>query len=648
MCGITGFFEVNQRHDRAEMQALGKAMSDAIKHRGPDDAGHWQDPDIPLLFGHRRLAIIDLSEHGHQPMVSASERFILCYNGEIYNYQELMRELEELGAQFKGRSDTEVMLAAFETWGINQALQRLNGMFAFVLWDRKKRELHFMRDRFGKKPLYIGWAEDTLVFGSELKALKAYPAFKAEINRNVLALYMGHGNVPAPYCIYNNVWQLPSGSRMTLDLGTLKPRVDLSLYFEPYWHHARVVEEAKGRQKNITDQQAINEFEDLLFESVRSRMVSDVPVGAFLSGGIDSSSVVSVMQAIAHQPVKTFSIGFEEQGYDEATYAKQIASHLGTNHHELYLKPEDALNVIPSLPEIYDEPFADVSQIPTYLVSKFAREQVTVALSGDGGDEMLAGYLRHYVVPALWSRVGWLPGFMRKGMSRAITSLSSEKWDSLVPQQPQFGQRLYKVAGLIQKQNPEHAYRYLISQNLDPESLVPGSELPGLKLFEQEWQPKGLSFAERMMFGDALHYLPNDILVKTDRASMAVSLELRSPLLDKNIFEYVWTLPHKMKVRKVENGLQGKWLLRELLKKYVPETMFERQKQGFSVPVGVWLKDPLKDWAEDLIDENKLSEQGHLDSASVRMLWQEHLEGKGRHEHKLWTILMFQSWLEAQ
>lgn len=642
MCGISGFFELEQQRDRLEMQAIGKAMTDALQHRGPDNDGLWQDPDLSLLLGHRRLSIIDLSSAGHQPMESASGRYIISYNGEIYNFQELAIELESLGVVFKGRSDTEVMLAAFEKWGVNQALQKLNGMFALTLWDRETGQLHLVRDRLGKKPLYVGWADKTLVFGSELKALHAHPDFKPQINKQSLTLYMRYACVPAPHCIYENVWQLPAGCRMTIDLPYLKADRNLAELIEPYWHHPRIVEEAVRQQKNVKDSEAIATFEKLLTECVRQRMISDVPLGAFLSGGIDSSLIVALMQQLSEQKIKTFSIGFDETGFDEAAYAKKVAHHLGTDHHELYLKPQDALDIIPQLADIYDEPFADASQIPSLLVSQFARKHVTVALSGDGGDEMFGGYLRHYVVPEIWRRVGWLPVFMRKAMAGGITAVKAERWNKMVPQQPQFGERIYKVAELLPLRGPEDVYRHLVSQFHDPATLVESGNEPDIALLDPAWQPKGLSFAERMMYGDALSYLPNDILTKVDRASMNYALETRAPLLDPRIFEYAWSLPLKMKIREGK----GKWLLRQVLQQYLPGNLFERPKQGFTVPVSDWLRGPLKDWAESLIDEKRLREEGFLNAGMVREIWNDHQQGKGRHAHKLWTVLMFQSWLD--
>ena len=629
MCGITGFYALSAERSRSELHVLGGTMAEAIAYRGPDSADMWQDPDLPLVLAHRRLAIIDLSEDGAQPMTSASERYVLIYNGEIYNYRDIKKELEEKSVTFRGRSDTEVMLAAIEQWGLNRALQKLNGMFAIALWDRKDGALHFIRDRLGKKPLYIGWAGKNLVFGSELKALRAHPDFEAQINKEAMAGFLSLGYVEAPYCIYQNVWQLPPGHRLTLNLAELKESENLAAQMKPYWNAASVLEDAKNSPVKKSENDIIHEFEDLLSQCVSERLVSDVPLGAFLSGGIDSSSVVALMQSLNAQPIKTYSIGFEDAGYNEAPHAAKIAAHLGTDHHEHICTGQDALDVIPKLPEMYDEPFADISAIPTYLVSQFARRDVTVALSGDGGDEMLGGYLRHVQGPKIWNSAQRLPRIVRAGLSGFIEAMPTGRLDALNRKQGQLGTKLHKAASILSLDSQEEIYKQLISKW--PE--VGYEKYLGLPRAE-------LSMAEKMMFWDAVGYLPHDILTKVDRASMAVSLEARAPLLDQKIYDYVWRLPESVKIK---NG-QGKWLLRQVLKRHVPEKLFERPKQGFTMPVGEWLRGPLKDWAENLLDEKSLDFHGLLDTQTVRKSWQRHLDGQGNHGDALWSILMFQAW----
>jgi asparagine synthase (glutamine-hydrolysing) len=622
------------------MQNIGRAMAGALSHRGPDGEGLWQDPDIPLLLGHRRLAILDLSPDGAQPMESFSGRYVIAFNGEVYNFRELRKELEGGEIKFRGRSDTEVMLAAFDVWGVNRALQKFDGMFAFVLWDRKDRVLHFARDRLGKKPLYIGWAGRSLVFGSELKALRAHPDFQADVNRDVLVSYMRFACVQAPYSIYKNVWQLQPGMRMTLEAALLRPGEDLSVRMESYWSPAEKIAEAKARPVT-SEEQAIAEFEDILKTCVQQRMISDVPLGAFLSGGLDSSTIVALMQQSSPRPVKTFCIGFHEAGFDEAAYARDVAAHLGTEHHELYLTGQDALDVIPKLPDIYDEPFADASQIPTYMVSRFAREHVTVALSGDGGDEMLGGYVRHLVVPEMWKRAGWMPPALRRMAAKGIASLPPATINKFVPGKPRFGERLHKAAEFLAMDDAQAVYKTLAGLWLDPEGVVQGAkETRPVSLEDPVWRAQGLNFAEQLIYNDTVSYLPHDILTKVDRATMAVSLEARAPLLDRRVFEYVWRLPISMKIRKG----RGKWLLRQVLGKYVPPEMFERPKQGFTVPIGEWLCGPLRDWAEDLLDEKRLQGDGYLDAGVIRSAWVEHLAGRGNHAYRLWNVLMFQSW----
>ncbi len=640
MCGIAGLLETGRQGGRSRLDARARAMADAISHRGPDDSGVWQDPDVHLALAHRRLSIIDLSPEGHQPMASASGRYVISFNGEIYNFQNIRSELEQAGVTFRGRSDTEILLAAADRWGLNITLQKIGGMFAFALWDRQMKQLHLVRDRLGKKPLYMGWAGDTFAFGSELKALRAHPDFVPELNREALALYMRYSYVPAPHCIYKNVWSLPAGCRLCIDYARLQPVSDLSAQAEIYWNHGRVLEEARTRAQPMTDAQAVDSFEALLKDCVRTRMISDVPLGAFLSGGVDSSAVVALMQAQSGYPVKTYTIGFAETGFDEAAHARKIAAHLGTDHHELYLGGGEARDMIPDLARIYDEPFGDISALPTCLVAKFARRDVTVALSGDGGDEMLGGYERHIRAPAAQRKLSRLPLALRRWIAARITARPEKSWDRLAPGHPQFGARLYKLAGILPLADADEIYKRLLSHWDNPAALVTGGAEPQIPLLDGQWQARGLSFAERMMAGDALHYLPGDILVKVDRASMACALEARAPLLDTRVYEFVWGLPEKMKIR---DG-KGKWLLRQVLHRYVPEELFRRPKQGFSMPVGAWLSGPLRDWAEDLLDEGRMADDGMIDPAPVRKAWGEHLDGRGGHATRLWNVLMFQAW----
>jgi asparagine synthase (glutamine-hydrolysing) len=639
MCGFTGFINLSSQARRSDMQARARAMADTLRHRGPDDGQVWMDDEMPVVFAFRRLSIIDLSAEGRQPMSSASSRYTIVFNGEIYNFLELRKELERAGVQFRGRSDTEVILAAAEFWGLNQTLQKINGMFALTVWDKKERKIHFARDRLGKKPLYVGWAKDALVFGSELKALRAHPDFENALNPKAVSLYLQYGFLPSPACIYKNAWSLPAGGRLTLPLENLEAGANLSTGMEAYWQHTRVLEDSLSKRIHANDETVINELEDLLKDCVRERMISDVPLGAFLSGGIDSSSIVALMQRQSGQPVKTYTIGFREAGFDEAAHAAKIATHLNTDHHELYLTAQDALNVIPRLPDIYDEPFADMSAIPTYLVSEFARQDVTVALSGDGGDEMLGGYNRHVTGSALWNRIKFLPKPVRAAVAVAIKKLPPERWDTIIKSRPQAGTLMHKAANFLNLDTQEEIYQNLLSAWHEPPVKNPVQTKTILS--DSAFQPPaGLSFAEKMMYWDALFYLPGDILTKVDRASMASSLEARAPLLDRRIYEYAWRLPSKFKIR---DG-KGKWLLRQVLKRHVPEELFERPKQGFSVPVGEWLRGPLKDWAEDLLSARKLENSELLDASAIRAAWADHLAGRGANARKLWTVLMFQAW----
>lgn len=632
MCGIAGLYSLRPDADRQALCRVMTAMTDAIAHRGPDSDGQWQDDVDPrLVLGHRRLAIIDLSPLGAQPMVSHSGRYWCVYNGEIYNYQDVEAELRALGHQFRGRSDTEVFLTALDQWGMNQTCQKIIGMYAFIIWDRQEKIIHVMRDRLGKKPLYLGWAGQDLVMGSELKALRAHPDFPARISQAALRLYMKYGYLPAPFSIYEGGWTLPPGARMTLPVSTLRAGEDLSRRIEFYWDLPRMVQQATSHRSMKSDRELIEEFDTLLRLCVKQRMISDVPLGAFLSGGLDSSTVVALMQAQSGTPVKTYAIGFDVEKFNEAPFAREIARHLGTDHHELYLGDRDALDVIPKLPQIYDEPFADISQIPTCLVAGFARRDVTVALSGDGGDEMLGGYNRHTLVPHLWNRMKYIPVPLRRALAAGLRTFTRE-----TPWQ--------KLAGVLTRTDPLAIYDDLISANPDGDRLVLAGTTPETWVTGTSRDVHGLGLAERLMFKDTLSYLPDDILVKVDRAAMAVSLEARAPLLDSRIAEYVWTLPERVKIR---DG-RGKWLLRQVLKKYVPESLFDRPKRGFAPPIDDWLRGALRDWAGDLLAPDRLHRQGFLNPLAVTSLWDRHSSRQTNAGTQLWTILMFQAWLETQ
>jgi len=626
-------------------------MAAAIAHRGPDAEGVWLDEDAGLALSHRRLSIIDLSPLGGQPMLSASERFVIVFNGEVFNHAQLRRELSlETGGgpRFRGHSDTEVMLAAIEAWGLDAAVRRFVGMFAFALWDRRKRKLHLVRDRLGIKPLYYGWTGNTLLFGSELKALARHPEFRGEIDRAAIALLLRYQCIPAPHCIYRGIRKLLPGTILTLTAADAKDAQPVA-----YWSAREVAEQSVVNPFVGTDAEAADALDALLRDSVGLRMLADVPVGAFLSGGLDSSVVVSVMQALSNRRVRTFSIGSSDAEFNEAHHALAVARHLGTDHTEFFVTPEDALAVIPKMPGLYDEPFADSSQIPTFLVSALARQHVTVALSGDGGDELFAGYNRHMWLSRLWSAMRWMPRGMRSAQAGAITAISPNSWDQLFrrvsPALPRAyrhvgpGYKLHKFAGILTAQDPEAMYVRLASHWDDPESVVLGSAEPITLVTDASRRAKLATFTEQLLYLDLVTYLPDDILTKVDRASMGVSLEARVPLLDHRVVEFAWRLPLSMKLR---DG-QSKWLLRQVLYRYVPQSLVDRPKTGFGIPLGSWLRGPLREWAEALLDERRLRDEGFFDPAPIRHRWLEHVAGKRRWEYHLWDVLMFQSWLEA-
>lgn len=615
-------------------------MTQALIHRGPDASGVWTDPEAGIALGHRRLSIVDLSDSGAQPMHSACGRYVLSYNGEIYNFAELRKDLEAEGSRFRGHSDTEVMLEGFAQWGMPETLKRLIGMFAFALWDRRGRTLTLVRDRLGIKPLYWARFGETILFGSELSALTRHPEFKAEIDRTALVSYMRHNYIPAPLAIYRNVQKLEPGT-MLVQAEEGAPHIT------PYWTLEETYRAARANPFPGDEREAVQALEDLLRDAVGRRMIADVPLGAFLSGGIDSSTIVSLMQAQSSRPVRTFSIGFNVPGYNEAHYAKEVAAHLGTDHTELYVDAKEAQAVVPSLPQLYDEPFADSSQIPTFLVSRMARQNVTVALSGDGGDELFGGYNRYFQVPAILARMRLVPRPVRAGVASLMRAVPPQYWSRLlryVPglhNVPMAGDKVHKVAR-IAAEDPDGAYRRLVSQWDDPEELVVG----GCEQLHPVWSGASQTvpdFVDRMQFLDTLTYLPDDILTKVDRASMGVGLEARVPMLDHRVVEFAWSLPQSLKIR---DG-KGKWILRQVLHGYVPERLVERPKMGFGIPIDSWLRGPLREWAENLLCENRLRHDGYLNPGPIRKTWAEHLSGAQNRQYQLWPVLMFQAWLES-
>ena len=621
-------------------------MAASLFHRGPDDSGtyHHQATGIGLAF--RRLSILDISPQGHQPMASSSGRYRIVFNGEIYNFQEIRSELR--WHNWRGGSDTEVMLQAFEEWGIEPSVKKFVGMFSFALWDSIESTLHLVRDRLGIKPLYYGHVGSDLVFASELKAIRAYPGFAREVDRDSLALYMRHNYVPSPYSIYKGIRKLQAGTILSFSSPHSVPRS------ARYWQAREVAHAGMLNPLQSHAEDAIEELHRLLSESVRLRMISDVPLGAFLSGGIDSSTVVALMQAQSTRPVKTFTIGFQEDQYNEAAYARSVAKHLRTDHTELYIEAKDALSVVPQLPAMYDEPFSDSSQIPTYLVSKLARKNVAVSLSGDGGDELFGGYSRYIYLGRLWKALTLVPESVRSIIARALCTLSAQDADRLfgfvrpvLPRKFQVsnpGQKMHKLAGFLGEKTPSALYYQALSHWSQPAQVVCGSREPEGTRQSIVDCSRGATFEQAMMLADLVNYLPDDILTKLDRASMAVSLEARVPLLDHRVVEFAWTLPQSLRF----HAGKSKWILRKVLDKYVPPKLIERPKMGFAVPIDSWLRGPLREWAESLLDESRIRAEGFLDSKPIRWFWSEHIAGRGCWHYHLWDVLMFQSWLQTE
>lgn len=671
MCGIAGFIGLSERGNNVLLAQIAEQMANTLHHRGPDDSGIWVDSNIGIAMGHSRLSIIDLSIHGHQPMISQTGRYVIVYNGEVYNFPELRKELEKKRYSFKGHSDTEVILSAFEEWGIENSVKKFVGMFAFAVWDSIEKKLCLARDRIGKKPLYYGWLDNSFCFASELKALQQCPRWNGEINRDVLALYMRHNYIPAPYSIYKNVYKLYPGTLLSIrvedaingvpDFSPLPVTEGSEKYnVQPisYWSLRNVYMEAIDTPFIGSQSEAEEILENLLTQAVQYRMISDVPLGALLSGGIDSSLVVALMQYLSSQPIKTFTIGFHESDYNEAPYADAIAKWLGTDHTHLYVTPEDAMRVVPMLPSIYDEPFADSSQIPTYLVCELTRKYVTVALSGDAGDENFAGYTAYMNVYAIWRRIGWIPPSIRVLISRILNHIPVPLWRTTTAilkgqirnliRTKGGSDSLYRSSELMKVPNFDSFFYNISSQWKHPLSLVLNSQEMPTIYTDTKRTPPPKEIIRRMMFIDKLCYLPDDILVKVDRASMAVSLEVRVPILDHRVVEFATRLPLNFLVTKYnrKNPLQGKYILRRILYKYLPAELVERPKHGFGVPVGEWIRGPLRSWAEEMLSEQKLKKEGYLNVNMVRQVWKEHvLEGKER-TTPLWCILMFEAWLE--
>ncbi len=647
MCGIAGIFDPAASTSADRLGALVSAMASSLEHRGPDASGVWVDADAGVALGYRRLAVIDLGPGGAQPMVSSGGRWVVVYNGEIYNHRELRRRLQRAGTRFHGESDTEVLVAAVERWGVDRALDACEGMFAAALWDRRERELHLVRDRFGEKPLYYGWVGGMFAFGSELKAMCTLPGFNAELDRRAVARYLRHNCIPAPDTIWRGVRKLLPGHLVTLRA----PTQGVLPEQRRYWSAADAVARARQHPLAVSDVEMTDQLEAALSDAVAARMVADVPVGAFLSGGIDSSTIVALMQRHASAPVRTFTVGFSDRSFDESAEAAAVAAHLGTDHTAVHVGDAQAVEVIAKLPEIWDEPFSDVSQIPTYLVSGVAAGQVTVSLSGDGGDELFAGYNRHAWLDRVWGRAAVVPAGARRsaasvlgrippaaieGAARA-TRILPVRWQVRNP-----SDKVAKLARVLAASDPEDAYRALTTHWSDADSMVLGNDHRDTPDERTRSPVFGSGITEEMLWFDLVRYLPDDILTKLDRAAMAVSLETRAPFLDRRLLDLAWSLPLAAKLR----GGQTKWLLRQVLERHVPAALVERPKMGFGLPIGPWLRGALAPWAEHLLDERRLRAQGLLDPVPIRRAWDLHRTGRRDLGYELWDVLVLQSWMD--
>lgn len=657
MCGITGFLSRDMRYDWQE--AIGN-ITGTLAHRGPDDASCWVDRQDHIALGHRRLAIVDLSAAGSQPMHSACGRYVIAFNGEIYNHQALRARL---AGPWRGHSDTETLLAAFAAWGLEQTLAQCVGMFAIALWDKRDKRLHLMRDRMGEKPLYYGWSGGSFLFGSELKALRRHPAFDSQVDRDALCLYFRHNYIPAPYSIYSDIYKLEPGCMLSLGIedsaaappSGLAPDVGAGSLRLHRWWSLSAVAQAGQADPIVNEEQAVAQLEGRLREAIAMQSVADVPLGAFLSGGVDSSLVVALMQTGSSRPVHTYTIGFHEAAYNEAEHARAIADHLGTEHTELYVSAADGLDVVPDLPALFDEPFADSSQIPTCLVSRQARRHVTVALSGDAGDELFAGYNRHLRTQNVWNTISKMPSGGRQLILKIMKEIPPQAAATLgqgiahvLPRSWQtafLADKLLKLADRLDGvRDCDDLYYNLVSEWKKPAQVVLGGSEPPTLLGSRRMWPALATFEDRMMYLDSMTYLPDDILAKVDRAAMSASLETRVPFLDHRVVELAWRIPVGMKI----SAGQGKQVLRKILYQYVPRHLIERPKQGFGVPIGSWLRGPLSAWAERLMDRDRLQQEGYLNAELVWSRWQEHRSGRRNWEHALWSVLMFQAWLEHQ
>lgn len=653
MCGIAGLFTTDRVDD-----GLLSRMAGSLSHRGPDDQGIWSDESAGIGFAHRRLSILDLSPEGHQPMHSADGRFVICFNGEIYNHAEIREQLERAGlapeAGWRGHSDTEILVQAVAAWGIETAISKSVGMFALAIWDRKERLLHLARDRFGEKPLYYGWAGGDLVFGSELKALHCHPRFDPEIDRTALRTFAARTYIPSPRSIYRGIFKLLPGTILSISPAALaQPASEPPeegdagpLRLRRYWNYREVVRDWLANPIEDEDE-AIHLLEQALAQAIKGQSFADVPVGAFLSGGIDSSTIVALYQKYSAQPVRTYSVGFEEAGFNEAEHAKAVARHLGTVHHELYVTMAEARDVIPILPAMFDEPFADSSQIPTFLISRFARADVTVALTGDGGDELFGGYNRHVVAPRLWRGLQRMPRRLRSLAAGPLSLISPALWETLARladgrSRPLIGSRIQKGLKIARTASTfDDIYlNFLDEWSQEKNPVLDGTAQTAFDLDLGE----GADDATRIMYCDAVSYLPDDILTKVDRASMAVSLETRVPFLDHRVAAIAARIPLSMKIRDTE----GKHILRQLLFREAPRHLFDRPKAGFAIPVGQWIRGPLRPWAEELLDPKRMAADGWFDTVIVQRRWQDHLAGRRDSTPALWAMLMFQAWMLDQ